>query len=326
MKKTWLISFLALATVPACGDNKNPGTRVDAAPGTVTPDASMGRAQAGEACEQSSDCDDLAPFCIDGVCCTSRCDGACEQCDLGDGECQASPVNSDPDDECGELDCSGFFDGWTGNSCFTRANILASEAACNGARACQTAEQLCSQPGDPDQVTTTCSATCQTPRAGDTCTGTTPGVCEGPDDLQEPNDSCDEVTTLPVLDGLSAGPQIRGQITPAGDIDVLEIIAQENDEECYSCNADLVETYFIYLDLWVFEGAGPITFCIGDRCGNETDCRTFSENSGDFLAIPVTSSCLLQSAHTLYLRATRQDGGSACGQYLLSYSMGTFCP
>eukprot|EP00808_Paulinella_micropora_P003814 g56781.t1 len=68
----------------------------------------------GDFCSNSSDCSQSLE-CVDGVCCTSSCDGLCESCALAGflGQCKPQYLNTDPDDDC------------------------ATCAACNGARACQ---------------------------------------------------------------------------------------------------------------------------------------------------------------------------------------------
>lgn len=331
MRQAWFISLLVFATAFGCADAKESESTVDAASDPVTADAAMTtrKAQAGEACEQTSDCASLPLYCVDGVCCKSQCDGACEQCDLsGAGDCEATPANSDPDNDCGEVDCTGYFDGWNGNSCFTRANISAIAATCDGARACKTPEVECaSDNGGPGPAAITCVTGCQTPQTADTCSGTTIGVCDGPGDAQEPNDTCGTVATLPTLVGLVAAPElIPAQITPAGDTDILEIVARENDADCNSCNSSQTETYFVNIFPSVPVGAGSITFCTGLTCGAESDCQTVAEGSGGFFSVQLSSPCSEQREHRVYLRATRQDGGSACGQYTVGYEFAHFCP
>ena len=339
MRQAWFISLLvsAVAGVQAgCADAKESEGRVDAAPDVVTPDAMMSNRKAGpgEACEQTSDCQSLPLHCVDGVCCKTRCDGVCEQCDLsGTGDCQATPANSDPDNECGELDCSGYFSGWTGNSCFSKANISAIAATCDGARACETADALCSRPGgDPGPAAITCVSGCQTAREDDTCTGTTIGVCEGPGDPQEPNNSCAEVATLPVLDGLARippndqDPLLVGQITPAGDTDVLEIVVRETNLPCGTCAGGANGNFLIQIFPSVPAGAGNVTFCNGRTCGAENNCQVVNAGTGGFIQVPLTGMCTGQTEHRVFLRVSRADGGSACGQYQYGYEFVHFCP
>jgi uncharacterized protein (TIGR03382 family) len=58
----------------------------------------------GERCSLAEQC--LSGFCVDGVCCTSACDGTCERCDDSPGACTSAPEGTDPDDEC-SLACDG---------------------------------------------------------------------------------------------------------------------------------------------------------------------------------------------------------------------------
>jgi hypothetical protein len=47
----------------------------------------------GASCNASTDC--LSGYCVDGVCCTTRCDGVCQACDLtADGTCVTVPNNT----------------------------------------------------------------------------------------------------------------------------------------------------------------------------------------------------------------------------------------
>jgi hypothetical protein len=60
----------------------------------------------GAACDDGSVCAD--GHCVDGVCCESACDGACEACSTlakgagDDGECEPVAAGIDPDDDCSE--------------------------------------------------------------------------------------------------------------------------------------------------------------------------------------------------------------------------------
>lgn len=131
----------------------------------------------GDACTASNQCSG-GLSCVDGVCCTSSCTGTCEACNLpgSEGTCAAVPDGADPAGECGGFDCSSYFAGFSGDSCYERQPAPASAVSCNGARACQTPATVCPTmpPGD---LRSTCDASCQDPRPG-TCQGTTPPVCD----------------------------------------------------------------------------------------------------------------------------------------------------
>lgn len=72
--------------------------RVQESSPSLLPDE--GRAQSlGTPCRGASECAD--GFCVDGVCCESACDGACQEC-APSGLCDRVPVH---DPACGELIC-----------------------------------------------------------------------------------------------------------------------------------------------------------------------------------------------------------------------------
>ncbi|MCC6996369.1 MAG: putative metal-binding motif-containing protein [Deltaproteobacteria bacterium] len=117
--------------------------------------------------------------CVDGVCCTSSCGGTCRRCDVTGsvGTCTDVPANQDPDAECGAVDCSGYYLGWSVDSCRRRANVSASAARCAGTGSrCRTTAEECALSSTAGTTQITCNATCQDPRAG-TCVGTTQGAC-----------------------------------------------------------------------------------------------------------------------------------------------------
>ncbi len=140
----------------------------------------MGQCEAegdpGDPCTATNQCSGSLS-CIDGVCCMSACSGTCEACNVPGnlGTCTAVPDGTDPAGECGAVDCSSYFDGFSGDTCYEKLDAPASAVACNGSRSCQTAADIC--PGQPQgPARTTCDDTCQDPQSG-TCTGTTPPNC-----------------------------------------------------------------------------------------------------------------------------------------------------
>jgi hypothetical protein len=102
------------------------------------------------------------------------------------GVCTPVPSGQDPDSECGAVSCVGQYFGWTGSSCYRKADVPAAQAACNGAGACRTPAQECTAQTTQGPATTTCSATCQSPN-GATCAGTTAGTCNN---VNPGNQSC----------------------------------------------------------------------------------------------------------------------------------------
>ncbi len=134
------------------------------------------RGMAGDSCTASTEC--MSGLnCVDGVCCSSSCTGSCEACNVPGslGTCAPVPSGQDPANECGVVNCAGYYAGYSGNSCLRRADAPASAVSCDGARACQGAAVVC--PGQAaGAVSNTCDASCQMP-IGTTCTGTTAGDC-----------------------------------------------------------------------------------------------------------------------------------------------------
>jgi hypothetical protein len=127
------------------------------------------------ACSVSADC--VSGLCVDGVCCSSACGGSCQACNLAgsEGSCTPIPAGADPALECGAVSCAGYYWGWSGGTCYRRADVSASASMCDGANACQSTASACAA-SVQGPVTLTCSPTSQAPTPG-TCMGTTPGSC-----------------------------------------------------------------------------------------------------------------------------------------------------
>ncbi|MBL8784399.1 MAG: hypothetical protein JNJ59_05820 [Deltaproteobacteria bacterium] len=129
----------------------------------------------GQPCTTSAQCGGLA--CVDNVCCASACGGTCKACNVTGnlGSCQNVPDNSDPDNECGAVSCTGYYWGFDAKTCYARANVAAAGASCNGAAACDGPGDVC--PGAAKGAAgLVCHDVCQAPTAG-SCQGTTPGSC-----------------------------------------------------------------------------------------------------------------------------------------------------
>ena len=113
----------------------------------------------GEPCSDNSEC--ASNYCVDGVCCDTACDGICEACNLSgwEGTCTYIPAGQDPDDECNGVDCNpgttNYYYGWISDTCYYRADEPAATHYCNGAGACESAEDVCpdNPAGDSTGVT-----------------------------------------------------------------------------------------------------------------------------------------------------------------------------
>ncbi|MFO0694519.1 MAG: putative metal-binding motif-containing protein [Polyangiales bacterium] len=130
----------------------------------------------GAACNNTGECQS-GLSCVDGRCCGSACNGACEACNVSghEGTCWPIPANTDPSNECGGFSCTGYYAGWNGNNCQGRGAAADTSVACDGNRACQGPAAICpSQSAIAGSLT--CNATCQTPVNG-TCSGTLAGSC-----------------------------------------------------------------------------------------------------------------------------------------------------
>lgn len=130
----------------------------------------------GSACANNNEC--ALGFCVDGVCCNQACNGTCKRCNLvgSVGNCNDIQANTDPDNECPAVNCSNFFFGFEGDTCFNVANVSASTATCNGSGACRTPAQECLTNPVKGNATITCQADCQSP-TNNTCVGGIAGTC-----------------------------------------------------------------------------------------------------------------------------------------------------
>lgn len=87
------------------------------------------------------------------------------------------PAGTDPYDECGSLSCTSYYDGWSGDVCYYKANVA--DNSCEGNGTCYDAADLCPYQG-PGDAAKTCGLCAN---AGDGCTGTTaPGDCTAASD------------------------------------------------------------------------------------------------------------------------------------------------
>jgi hypothetical protein len=131
----------------------------------------------GGFCGSTAECQS-GLVCVDNVCCTTSCNGTCQACDLPgfEGTCQLIPDGVDPDAECGLASCAAWYWGWTGDTCYRRADVSVGQSSCGGDGACRTATEECSLQTLQGPAALTCHPTCQDPNTG-TCSGQTAGSC-----------------------------------------------------------------------------------------------------------------------------------------------------
>ena len=159
-----------------CNDSTENGNETDVDCGGGG--ACANKCAAGKECDVASDC--LSGFCVDGVCCSTACTGACQACSSAkkgggtNGTCGAIANNTDPDSECAD-------DG---------AASCGNNGVCNGSGACRkypAGTQCRAQNGDCD-VAETC------PGNGAACPGDgyapNSTVCRSSTGVCDPAESC----------------------------------------------------------------------------------------------------------------------------------------
>ncbi len=136
----WAVACLGLVFASCSGGGDEPGGLVEEQAlspdateqgGSAKADGPSGRAKPdpdpvirrlgpGEPCDLGFGLCDVGLTCVDGVCCTSKCNGVCERCDLEQatggirdepwttGHCTAIEAGQDPDSECpADNSCNG---------------------------------------------------------------------------------------------------------------------------------------------------------------------------------------------------------------------------
>jgi predicted outer membrane repeat protein len=144
----------------------------------------------GQVCGAAHEC--ASGSCVDGVCCDTACDGACEACNLAGsvGTCSIEPNGT----TCGggNICCSGTCQQCCNNEqCANPTPICVSGActACSGAHPCADGEVccgdscfagICCEDGDCGATGNTCDTHQCRCGSGDTCGGSTPDCCGSP--------------------------------------------------------------------------------------------------------------------------------------------------
>jgi hypothetical protein len=150
----------------------------------------------GGSCTYQSSSEDLKDECGTSNCYTGNCDGSgscnvysddgkhncgtCEYCHDGssDGSCDFVSNGQDPNNDCDGYQCDGdagtpYYWGWSSLTCYYRNDVASGEADCNGAGACKTQSQECSEQGQDGSTGVTCD--CIDAQQG--CSSTNAGSC-----------------------------------------------------------------------------------------------------------------------------------------------------
>jgi PKD repeat protein len=198
----------------------------------------------GEACSLDAAC--ISDHCVDGFCCESACDGACEACDFAQNEGSCLPIadSEDPEDECAGIGlCGGVCDGQ--RACrFTPDTVKCAPCtSCDGAGACALLAQPGSDPYDDCASCWACSGTdssCRLVTAGE----------DGPDDCPDtPESGCGSAGTCDGAGGCQLWPSgtvclasscTDGVLSPADLCDGLGNCVDSGDVDCngYACLSD----------------------------------------------------------------------------------------
>ncbi len=97
---------------------------------------------AGVTCTLGTQCS--SGFCVDGVCCGSACDGACQACSAVktggvNGTCSFVTTNSDPDNECAAAECNGTGACEVGNGVMCTQGTQCQSGFCTDTVCCESA-------------------------------------------------------------------------------------------------------------------------------------------------------------------------------------------
>lgn len=189
----------------------------DAPPGTTSAEILAG--SVGDACVAAAGCS--SGFCVDGVCCSTACDGACQACagskkqdGSADGTCGAAKAGPDPRNRCTPYLCGAQ---GCGTSCASSAacasfaacidnqcvGLAANGSACKSASACKSGfcvDGVCCENACTGQCQSCGGGTCaevtgvpqggrpQCP-SGSTCNGVSPNCATPPKPGEPPTSS-----------------------------------------------------------------------------------------------------------------------------------------
>jgi hypothetical protein len=205
----------------------------------------------GGFCNSQADCGS-GLTCVDSICCATACSGSCQACDLPGsvGTCSIIASGQDPDAECGAIDCSGFYFGWEGDTCFEKANLSAAGATCGGDGACGSTIEECTAQTIRGSAEVTCDSTCQSPNLA-SCTGTTAGSCNNLDLGSETcgNGVC-EVTTERCVAGapqtcVPNSAAATGETCDGLDNDCNGSVDDGLDADAYELNNSCASNFFL---------------------------------------------------------------------------------
>ncbi|HET6150304.1 MAG TPA: hypothetical protein VFH68_22380 [Polyangia bacterium] len=211
---------------------------------------SCGKLKGGAACNTDADC--LLGFCVDGVCCDSRCGGQCQACNLSGTVGTCSSVKSGQP-VGGRASCTGT--GTCGGSCggqstcvypATQVNCrpmscdvstLTSPANCNGTGACPTlVTSACPNHLRCQANATTCLSQCTTNAdcvPGFFCSGTTCTATKTNGSVCATGTEC---TSGFCTDGVCCNVQCNGTCTTCGTGTCTQVKGADDNDTCTGAN------------------------------------------------------------------------------------------
>jgi hypothetical protein len=116
------------------------------------------RIDPGQSCTDESECSASNPYCVDGLCCDSPCEGQCESCNQAEsaGTCTVIPAGDQPSgdrEDCAAdgTSCDGYCDGVERQSCvYPGSETTCQDAACDSQTNAATEAAVCDGEGACD--------------------------------------------------------------------------------------------------------------------------------------------------------------------------------
>ena len=200
--------------------------------------------QRGEVCSQDLEC--LSAHCVDGVCCESACDAACEQCNLGidPGGCLPVPDAQDPRDDCpGTGQCGGVCNG--SRTCRFAPTSERCDACttCDGAGSCSAFAAVGTDPFDDCGPCFTCSGIDNACRVADAGSDPLDDCAQSPVEQCAGDGNCDgagNCSLWPADTVCQTATCLDGALQPADVCDGLGNCFDRGEIDCapFTCLAD----------------------------------------------------------------------------------------